>query len=422
MAALTTARRAGLLFAAAAISVCAASSASAASRTPVVFFPGYGTTILQITAKGQHSVGGCAASGTYQDGIPADPGTTYDQVCRDRLETPRYEGPKRLGPSRRFTFPQGVKVTIPHYGDVASAPIYDNLYSELEAAGYTADVDLRVAGYNWRLSPDLGGFLPRTKRLIVQTYRRNQNRPVRLVGHSNGPMYAQYLLTHVTAKWKRRYIQGFTDIAGNLPGQGILYSYAFTGTEIPQAFGYPATPEEARSSARLMAMSPSTWMSAASPTVFGRSEVVIRDDSTGRSYTPADAIRMLRDAGMPAALPLARRYLGFIAFRGKKNFPNVDVTAERGSGLTTPVGLALPNLTMGQVMDPATATFFNRQGDSNQEDRTNTAVEAWRAMKCHRFRIHDNPGVTHLGLVADPAVIDRLLSDLKRPRKSCPRA
>ena len=111
-------------------------------------------------------------------------------------------------------------MTIPHYGQTSSAPVYGGFYAALESAGYTAGRDLVVAGYNFRLTPDLGGFLPRTKRLIVRTWRRNGRRPVRLVGHSNGPLYAQYLLTHVSAAWKHKYIQGFTDIAGNLPGQG----------------------------------------------------------------------------------------------------------------------------------------------------------------------------------------------------------
>ena len=98
----------------------------------------------------------------------------------------------------------------------------------------------------------------RTERLIQRTWRRNQHRPVRLVGHSNGPLYAQYLLTHVSAQWKRKYIQGFTDIAGNLPGQGETWSWVFTGVEVPTVFSLPTTVATARSSARLVALSPST--------------------------------------------------------------------------------------------------------------------------------------------------------------------
>ena len=112
-------------------------------------------------------------------------------------------------------------VSIEDYGSVASSPFYEPMYEALAAAGYTLDRNVRVAGYDARLTPDLGGFLERTKRLIEDTYRDNGDRPVHLVGHSNGPIYAQYLLTHTSRAWKDKYIHGFTPIAGQPPGPGL---------------------------------------------------------------------------------------------------------------------------------------------------------------------------------------------------------
>ena len=95
------------------------------------------------------------------------------------------------------------------------------------------------------------------------------------------------------------------------------------------------------------------------------------------------------------------------------------MSAEKGSGLPTPVGLVLPNLTRGQVVNPTAAHYIDLAGDSNQEYITNNAVRVWRKMRCYRFRLNDNPGVSHLGLVTDPAVIKRLLADLARRRSRC---
>jgi lecithin-cholesterol acyltransferase len=395
-------------------------AASAATvRTPVVFFPGYGTTILRVTVRDQTSVRGCPSSGSFDDGIPANVGTTFSQVCRDRLLTPRWRNGAHLSFPQRFSLPPGVKVTIPNYGEPASAPVYGPFYAALEAAGYKAGRDLFVAGYDFRLTPDLAGFLPRTERLIEQAWRRNQLHPVRLVGHSNGPLYAQYLLTHVSAQWKHKYIQGVTTIAGNLPGQGATWSWVFTGVEVPSGFSLPTTVATARSSARLLALSPSTWMSASDPSVFDRREVVVKDRATGRSYTPADTGRLLHDAGLDSIRPIVEHYLGFVKFADRQHFPNVDVSAEKGSGLPTQVGIALPDLTTGQVVDQATAHFFYLAGDSNQEYITNDAVRVWQHMRCYRFRLTDNPGVSHLGLTGDERVIGRLLRDLARPRSRC---
>ncbi len=401
-------------------SIGASSAAAATPRTPVVFFPGYGTTILQVTVSGQTTVKSCPSSGSFQYGIPANPGTTFSQTCRDRLITGRWSTNRSLPWPKRFSFAPGVRITIPNYGQTSSAPVYNDLYTALEDAGYTADKNLVVAGYNFLLTPDLGGFLSRTKRLIVQTWRRNGRRPVRLVGHSNGPLYAQYLLTHVSTAWKRKYIQGFTDIDGDLPGQGGLWTYVFTGAEVPSVFSYPTTVATARSSARLWAMSPATWMSISDPAVFKNREVVISDLATGRSYTPANTVALLRAAGLDSIRAMAEHYLGFVRFRRPQDFPDVDVTVEAGSGIPTDTGIALPNLTRGQVVNPTTAQYFTLPGDDNQEYITNNAVRVWRKMACYRFRFYTNPGVGHLQLTMDPVVIAQLLTDLRRPRATCP--
>jgi lecithin-cholesterol acyltransferase len=392
---------------------------AATPRTPLVFFPGYGTTVLRVTVRDQTSVKGCPRSGSFEDGIPADVGTTFGQVCRDRLLTPRWRSDPRLPFPERFSLPPGVTVSIPHYGQTSSAPVYNAFCSALEAAGYRSGHSLVVAGYDFRLTPDLGGFLPRTEALIERTWRRNGRRPVRLVGHSNGPLYAQYLLTHVSPRWKRKYIQGFTNIAGNLPGQGATWSWVFTGIEIPSAFSLPTTPATARSSARLIALSPSTWMSTSDPSVFGRREVVVRNTSTGRSYTPADTYRLLHAAGLDSIKPIVAHYLGFVRFADRAHFPDVDVAAEMGSGLPTQVGIRLPSLKTGQVVNQNEAKFIYLPGDSNQEYITNDAVRVWHGMRCYRFHLTDNRGVSHLGLMSDPGVLRRLLRDLSRPRSSC---
>lgn len=100
--------------------------------------------------------------------------------------------------AQRFAEQPGVTVTIKDFGRTESAPFYEALYAALEGAGYVRNQDIRVAGYDSHLTPDQGGFLPRTIALIEEAYRANGGTPVHLVGHSNGPLYAQYLLTHTS--------------------------------------------------------------------------------------------------------------------------------------------------------------------------------------------------------------------------------
>jgi lysophospholipase-3 len=253
--------------------------------------------------------------------------------------------------------------------------------------------------------------------LIEQTYRENGNRPVHVVGHSNGPLYIQYLLTHTSRDWREKYIQGFTPIAGNFPGQGSLYSILFTGLNIID-FSLPSELAQAKTSARLYLTNPSTYMSAADPEVFGRQEVVLKNSTTGKEYTPADYRELLADAGLQRLRPIADHYIGFVEFDDPAHFPYVDVYAEKGSGIATQIGAILPNFKVGQLVKVDTQLIL-APGDINQEDITNNAVKVWSAMRCFHFSLTDSPGVNHFELPGNAALLDRLVADAARSPSEC---
>jgi lecithin-cholesterol acyltransferase len=411
----------GVLVAAALLVAATASGSLDASRgsarTPVVMLPAYFFTTLRITVHHQTVAPECPRSGSFRVFFLNDEPTAFSKVCQMKLLTLRYDANLAKPMSRRFTDQRGVDVRIENYGKTESAPFYEPMYEALEGAGYVRDRDIRVAGYDSRLTPDMRNFVNQTKRLIEDTSRDNGNQPVHLVGHSNGPLYIQYLLTHTSQRWKGKYIHGFTPFAGNFPGQGILYPLFFTGLDVTD-FTLPTTEATARSGAEMMLRAPSSYMSASDPRIFDHLETVVADASTGTSYTPADYGQLFDDAGLSWAKEIADYYIGFVDFADPSAFPNVDVYAEKGSGIETVVGIGLDDLSVGQVVDDSN-TFFTRDGDINQEDITNDAVLAWEAMSCFHFSLTDNPGVDHFALPGDPAVLGRLLVNLARTRSHC---
>jgi lecithin-cholesterol acyltransferase len=414
-----------LLFAGACASVVIGAVAAAAETiqndhgqsAPVVLFPAFHFTRLKFVVTDQHVAPECPATGAFEDWFQnPNPSYEFSQACQDKLMTLMYVRRRDVQNGRsRFANQPGVHVRLEDFGSTASAPFYEPLYTFLEKNGYERDKNIRVAGYDSRLTPDLGGFLERTKALIEATYHANHNTPVHLVAHSNGPLYAQYLLTHTSQHWKNKYIHGFSPIAGNWPGQGIFYSVLFTGLNDVD-FTTPADPETAAASARMYQSHPSSYMSAADPKVFGDQEIVL--EAGGRDYTPEDNLQLFRDARLSLAEHLASRYVGFVKFRTPRFFPYVDVYAEKGSGLQTAVGLGLPDLTVGQVVGSSNAVF-TRLGDTNQEDITNDSIEVWRDMPCFRFKLTDNPGVDHFSLPSNPGVLERLLVNLRRTKSTC---
>ena len=407
-----------LLLAAALPATTLATSQTDSGLTPIVLFPAFHFTKLRVSVQGQAVDPRCPTDGSFEDWFPLDhPSATFSQACQDELLTLQYAARSNMPMRLRFRENHGVQVSIIDYGKTASAPFYESMYAALEAAGYTRDKDIRVAGYDARLTPDMGGFLDRTKKLIERTYRDNGNRPVHLAGHSNGPIYAEYLLTHTSTEWKDKYIHGFSSIAGNLPGQGGIWYLLFTGLNVAD-FTLPTTTENARSSARLYLSAPSTYLSAADPRIFGNVETVLADASTNRTYTPADYGSILADAGVGWATPIADEYVGFLHMSDPSSYPNVDVYAEKGSGIATLVGIGLPDLTRGQVLG-SDAQFFTRDGDVNQEDITNEAIGVWAAMPCYHFSLTDNPGIDHFSLPGNAGVLARLIANANAPRSSC---
>ena len=395
-------------------------AAGPVKRTPVVVFPAFHFTKLLVTVNGQTTAPGCPTSGTFEDWFLNDTSTTFSQVCQDKLLTLVYDGNPAKPMAQRFSDQPGVTVAIKDFGRTESAPFYEALYAALEGEGYVRNRDIRVAGYDSRLNPDQGGFLARSIALIEETYRANGNTPVHLVAHSNGPLYAQYLLTHTSQQWKDKHIHGFTPLAGNWPGQGLLYAVFFTGLNTVD-FTFPQDAANAASSAAMYETHPSSYMSAADPAVFGDQEVVIRTLQHGPTdYTPQDNLQLFADAGLGLAQEVAPFYTGFVKFAEPAFFPNVDVYAEKGSGIPTIVGVRLLDLAVGQVLNLHNPNnLFFRDGDVNQEDITNDSIEVWENMPCFRFELTDNPGVDHFSLVGDANVLQRLLANLERPKSVC---
>lgn len=389
--------------------------------TPVVLFPGWATTILEVEVDGQTAFPECPESGTFEwvaGTLSPDPYPGFGQVCVDKLLTLVIDPHRNNRMPQRISNQQGVTVSIKDYGTTESVLpyMYEPMFSFLEDTGYERNVNIRVAGYDSRLSPDLGGFLERTIALIEETYDDNNETPVHLVAYSQGNLYAQYLLTHISQDWKNKYVHGFTAIGGNWPGQGGMYKDLFVGLNVND-FTPPTDPENAAGSAAMYQTWPATYLAAADPLVY-KKDVVVIGIKGGKEYTALKYRQLFRDADMPLARKLGDYYTGFVRFRTPNCFPNVDVYAEIGTGIPTLVGVELEELEVGTWYDNVTDVFL-RDGDGVIEDIANESIRVWERMRCHHLEVNENRGVHHFELPAHPDVLQRLLTHLQQPRSEC---
>jgi lecithin-cholesterol acyltransferase len=387
--------------------------------TPVVLFPGWVTTKLEVQVSGQTAFPECPASGSFgwwpfnENGYNG-----FSQVCVDKLMTLVVDPDRNKPMPERISNQPGVTVSIKDYGLTESvlSMTYEPMFTFLEAAGYVRNISIRVAGYDSRLSPDLGGFLERSIALIEETYHDNGNIPVHLVAHSQGNVHAQYLLTHTSQAWKNQFIHGFTAIGGNWPGDNE-YQLLFTGFNVID-FSVPTDPENAASSAAMYQTWPLIYSVAPDP-LFYKKEVVVIGIQGGRQYIAQHYRQLFWDAGMPLSRELADYYIGLVKFATPPYFPNVDIYAEIGTGIPAMIGVELKELKVGTWDDNVTNVFL-RDGDGVEVDIANESIFAWENMRCYHFELNENPGVHHYSLPADSGVLNRLFTHLQQPRSACP--
>src|SRR5712691_12604178 len=126
--------------------------------TPLVMFPAFHFTKLRVTVHNQVAAPDCPATGSFEDWFQNDhPSNTFSQVCQDRLLTLRFDAASGGKPfNERFSNQRGVRVEIIDYGKTESAPAYEAMYTRLEKEGYQRNRTIRVAGYDSRLTPDMG--------------------------------------------------------------------------------------------------------------------------------------------------------------------------------------------------------------------------------------------------------------------------
>ena len=70
-------------------------------------------------------------------------------------------------------------------------------------------------------------------------------------------------------------------------------------------FNFPTDPEQARSSVNMYVSWPFIHTFLPDPAILGNHEVIVRDQSTGKSYTPLDSLQLLADADLGHAREIA---------------------------------------------------------------------------------------------------------------------
>lgn len=117
---------------------------------------------------------------------------------------------------------------------------YAGLIAALTAVGYTRNVDLIGAPYDWRQGTIRNDLLFEEWKLLIEVAVNKTGLPAVIVSHSMGCVMINYFLNTMTASWKRANVYLWIGAGGPLGGapqvlEGIISGYDLGITTLPNS-------------------------------------------------------------------------------------------------------------------------------------------------------------------------------------------
>ncbi|BFZ19520.1 hypothetical protein BsWGS_22559 [Bradybaena similaris] len=272
----------------------------------------------------------------------------------------------------------GVDIRTTGFGDTASVEYLDpepathylskmtyfsHIVADLVALGYTRNVSVRGAPFDFRRAPnELGQYFMDLQQLIEDTYASNNNTKVVVIGHSMGNTVFLYFLNHLPQSWKDKFIQSFISLAGVWGGAVKTLRLMASGDNLGVVV---VNVNKIRPEQRAM---PSTAFLLPSDQFWNQSEVLVITPE--RNYTVSDYKQYFTDLNFTD---------GFNMWMDTKNLvhdltpPEVPVHCLHGSGVPT-----LETLVFGKGQFPDTyPASVNGDGDGTVNLRSLLGCLRW---------------------------------------------
>ncbi|KAF5461946.1 hypothetical protein F2P56_018004 [Juglans regia] len=311
----------------------------------------------------------------------------------------------------------GVETRVPHFGSTQSLLYLDSnlkhitaymepLVESLEQIGYVNGETLFGAPYDFRYGLAAEGhpshvgskFLQDLKDLIEKASTSNGGKPVILISHSLGGLFALQLLNRNPPSWRKKFVKHF--VALSAPWGGTvdeMLTFASGNT-----LGVPLVEpllvrEEQRSSESNLWLMPN-------PKLFGREKpLVVTPNAT---YSASDMVQFLNDIGFPQGVhPYKSRIL---PLADKLGAPGVPVTCIIGSGVRTAETLFYEKNDFDEQPD-----IVYGDGDGTVNMVSLLALESlWSEEKNQTLKVIRIPGVSHTSILKNDVALDQIIAEV----------
>ncbi|XP_035211136.1 phospholipase A2 group XV-like [Stegodyphus dumicola] len=299
----------------------------------------------------------------------------------------------------------GVDIRVPGFGNTTSVDWLDpseispssyfvNIIDILVTQGYTRDVDIRGAPYDFRKAPnEMADYFKRLKNLTEDTYEKNSQTKVTFICHSMGCPIMSYFFNQQTQAWKDQYIKTLVSLAGAWGG-AVKAVKTFASGDNLGVFVISQTNvrKEQRTCPSLAYIMPSDLL-------WGKDEILMI--TANKNYTVSNYNEFFQDIGFPVGYEMYKDTYKYA--RTGLNPPGVEVHCLYGLNVNnTVVKLDFRNTSHF----PDNPKLIYGDGDGTVNIRSLQACLQWQGkqkQKVHHAAIYN---VDHLGILADDHTLE----------------
>lgn len=311
----------------------------------------------------------------------------------------------------------GVDTRVPLFGSTQSLLYLDphlkhiteymaSLVSALEAVGYIDGRNLFGAPYDFRYGLAASGhpstvgdqYLRDLRALIESSAAANDDRPVILLAHSLGGLFALHLLDRSSISWRRQFVKHLLTLSTPWAGtvqEMLTFASGYT-LDIP--FVNPLIiREEQRSSESNLWLLPARRVFGEMPLVF----------TNNRSYSTNDMAAFLKDIGFEEGIyPYETRIRPMVDRTVEPE--GVPVTCMVGFGVDTPEALFYGS----EGFDEQPEVMYG-DGDGTVNMKSLLALETeWSEAGRKHLKIMKLQGISHSSILSNTAAVNKIIDQL----------
>jgi len=300
----------------------------------------------------------------------------------------------------------GVETRVPCFGDTCGIEYLDTDIKLSDSAyfadvveafvkeGYVRGVDIVSAPTDWRYAANSNhdDYLNKTISLIEDTYTKNEDTPVVLIGHSMGSLWTSHILRElVNDEWKSKYIQTYVPISPVFGGSVNEYKLYATGqADTLPGISSATVKDEQRSYESNIWLLPSAEL-------WTDGEATVKTPS--KSYGPHNIDEFFTDVGYPLGSTILNRVKPILSLADPKV---ADIRILYGTGVDTD---EFYEYTKDGSWDEDDLKITKGNGDGTVNIRSLESGNEWENVQT---KVFDKQ--THSGILKDQSLIDYLVA------------